>query len=364
MNDASPVDLSDRLVGWLASDPSLSRGDLIERLRLAVPLLDNSRATAAVDRALERAHGFGAIGELLRIDGVTEVMVNGPGAVWIDRRGELIETDVVLDRGEIDVLIERMLDPLGLRVDRSSPIADARLADGSRVNVVVPPLAIDGPVVTIRRFSPRPVSLEAFGPPNCVAALETLIEQRRSLLVVGGTGAGKTTLLNAIGGCLDAHERLVVVEDTSELRLPGDHVVRLEARPANSEGVGEVTIRQLVKTALRMRPDRLIIGEVRGPEALDLIMALNTGHDGSLATCHANDVEAGLRRLETLTMLGDAALPLVAVREQIANAVDAVVHVDRSADGERGITAIAALDRSVGFTAGAEYGLTAIWEAR
>ncbi len=352
------------LLGWLGSDPSLSRGELIERLRVAEPLLDGVSTGEAVDRALERAHGFGAIAELLRTEGVTEVMINGPGPVWVDQDGTLAATDINLAREEIDVMIERMLDPLGLRVDRSSPIADARLADGSRVNVVVPPLAVDGPVVTIRRFSARPVPLEAFGPPECVAALEQIVRERRTVLVVGGTGAGKTTLLNALGAHLHRNERVVVVEDTSELRFPGDHVVRLEARPANSEGIGEVTIRQLVKTALRMRPDRLVIGEVRGAEALDLVMALNTGHDGSLATCHANGVGAGLRRLETLALLGDVGLPLVAVREQIASAVDVVVHVGRSTSGERRVTEIALVaDAVVGFSGGLEFELSVLWRA-
>lgn len=357
--------LGGRLLGWLADEPGLSGDVLAERLRRSEPLLDGSTIEAAVRRSLERAHGYGGISRLLALEGVTEVMINGPGEVWIDRGGVVTRSAVSMTRTEIDVLIERMLDPLGLRVDRSSPIVDARLPDGSRVNVVVPPLAIDGPVVTIRRFASTPIPLGRFANHSSTEPVEVLtavMRERRSVLVVGGTGAGKTTLLNALGALIEPDARVVVVEDTAELRLPGRHVVRLEARDANSEGVGEVTIRDLVRTALRMRPDRIVVGETRGPEALDLVMALNTGHQGSLATCHANDPRGGLRRLETLTLLADAALPLPALRELITSAIDIVVHVGRDASGSRVIRSIAAVgDELTGGGGDPQYRLDALW---
>ncbi len=354
--------LGERLLGWLTADPSLSEAALTERLRRTEPLLDGSTIASAVRRSLERAHGLGAISRLLALDGVNEVMINGPGPVWIDRGGQLSTSVVVMSRAEIEVLIERMLDPLGLRVDRSSPIVDARLADGSRVNVVVPPLAIDGPVITIRRFATTPVPLDRFADAAGAEALATLVHERRSVLVVGGTGAGKTTLLNAMGSAIDPDERVVVVEDTTELQLPGRHVIRLEAREPNSEGAGEITIRHLVKTALRMRPDRLVVGETRGPEALDLVMALNTGHAGSLATCHANDARGGLRRLETLTMLADAELPLAAIRELVTSAIDAVVHVGRDRAGRRAVRSVTAVgDELASGPDGPTYRLDPLW---
>ncbi len=338
---SAPLPLAERLIAWLATDGDASRADLIDRVRLSEPLLDGAEIVRAVDRALERAHGLGAIAELFNDPDVTEIMINGPGQVWIDRGGMLEPTTTRLDETEIAVLTSRVLEPLSLRVDRTSPIVDARLPDGSRVNVVAPPVAVDGMIVTIRRFRRLKLGLDAFGPASCAEVLADLVRKRSTILVVGGTGAGKTTLLNAIGTLLPPAERIVVVEDTTELQLPGDHIVRLEARAANAEGVGLVTMRELVRTALRMRPDRLVIGEVRGGEALDLLMALNTGHEGSLATCHANSPEAGLRRLEVLALLGGVDLPLEAVRQQIAEAFDVIVHVTRRADGQRLITSLA-----------------------
>jgi pilus assembly protein CpaF len=243
---------------------------------------------------------------------------------------------VLVSPGDLAVLVERIVGPLGLRVDRTSPMVDARLTDGSRVNIVVPPLALDGTCITIRRFRSRAVPLGAFTPdPALEEALLAAVRQRLTILVVGGTGAGKTTLLNALAAAIPSGERLITVEDTAELRLPGDHVVRLEARPANADGVGEVTIRQLVRNALRMRPDRLLVGEVRGGEAFDLVQALNTGHEGSLSTCHANGTTHGLRRLESLVLLAGVELPLAAVRDLIEAAVDLVVHVGRDGTSRR-----------------------------
>jgi pilus assembly protein CpaF len=333
--------VEERLVRLLAERPDAAREELVEAVRADDPLAPWSAVAGVVDGALGRANGLGPLQPLLRDDSLDEIMVNGPGPVWVERRGVLERSGVEVSDADLAVLVERILHPLGLRIDRTSPLVDARLADGSRVNVIVPPLAIDGPCLTIRRFRARAVPLAAFAPdPALVAALERSVRARCTVLVVGGTGAGKTTLLNALAGCIPPGERLITVEDTAELRLPGDHVVRLEARPANAEGVGAVTIRQLVRNALRMRPDRLIVGEVRGGEAFDLLQALNTGHDGSLSTCHANGTAEALRRLEALALLGGVELPLAAVREQVEAAIDLVVLVARRG-GERRIVEVA-----------------------
>ena len=302
--------------------------ELAAELRQQDPLLDTASVGIRSAHRWRRANGLGPIDPLLRDPAIGEIMMNGPGDVWIDRGNRPERSGIAVTEDDLGLLIERILDPLGLRVDQSSPVADARLGDGSRVNIIVPPLAIDGPTVTIRRFVDRGVPLSAFGDASLVAVLNELVVNRASMLVTGGTSSGKTTLLNALAALFDPQERLITIEDTAELQLEG-HVVRLEAREANSEGVGEVTIRALVRNALRMRPDRLIIGEVRGPEALDLIMALNTGHRGSLATCHAAGPSAGLARLVALAMLGAVGPPAEALRSQLATAIDVVVQVDR-----------------------------------
>lgn len=286
----------------------------------------------------------GGLGELLDDACVGEVMVNGSGVVWVERRGVLERTDLVLDPSTVDSLIERLLAPTGRRVDRRAPFVDARLPDGSRVNVVIPPIAVDGPCVTIRRFVGAPRSLDEFASPDVVALLRELVTSRANVLVTGAAGAGKTTLLGALGHAIPAHERVITIEDAAELALRTDHVVRLEARPPNSEGVGGVTVRDLLRNALRMRPDRLVIGEVRGAEAVELLQAITTGHDGSLATCHANGPLDALRRVEVMVLLADAALDAQAVREQLVSALDAIVHVARRADGSRVITTVAEVE--------------------
>lgn len=290
--------------------------------------------------------GKEAIEPFLRDPSVSEIMVNGPGPVWVERRGQLEATGTNLDAETIELLIEQTVAPLGRRIDRSSPMVDARLPDGSRLNAVVPPVAVDGPYVTIRRFSVRPVPLEEFAPPGVVCALRWAVAARCNLVVSGGAGAGKTTLLNALAASISSGERVVTVEDAAELSLASDHVVRLEARPVDTDGVAPVTIRQLVRNALRMRPDRIIVGEVRGAETLDMLQAMNTGHEGSLSTCHANSPADAVSRLETMVLLDGGAVPLVAVREQITAAVDMVVHVSRRSRGRRRITSLAVMDRS------------------
>jgi pilus assembly protein CpaF len=305
------------------------------------PLATAAEVEAAVREVLALTGGLGPLEPLLADAAVTELMINGPGSVWVERAGVLERTDVVLDTAAIEQLVERVVAPLGLRVDRASPLADARLPDGSRVHVVLPPLAVDGPCLTIRRFPVRALELADFCSPQVAALLRRSVAERRNIVVSGATSSGKTTLLNALAAEIPLGSRIVTVEEAAELRLPQEHVVRLEARPANAEGAGEVGIRQLVRNALRMRPDRLVVGESRGAEAFDLLQAMNTGHDGSFSTLHANSPADGLRRLETIALMADVALPLHAVRQQIASAVDLIVHVARRPGGRRAVVEVA-----------------------
>ncbi len=314
---------------------------LAELVRRADPLLSAAEVAVAVRRLLARVSGLGPLQDLLADPAVTDVLVNGPGPVWVERAGRLAPTEVVVDRPTIDLLVERIVAPLGRRVDPASPVVDGRLADGSRVHVVVPPLAVDGPCITIRRFAARPIELDTVAGPDTVALLRWAVRARANLVVVGGTGSGKTTLLNALASEIPRTERVITVEDAAELRLPSDHVVRLETRPASVEGVAAVSCRELVRNALRMRPDRLVVGEVRGGEALDMVQAMSTGHDGALSTLHANGCEDALRRLETLVLLAAVGLPLHAVRDHLAAAIDLVVHIARDADGRRRVVEVA-----------------------
>jgi pilus assembly protein CpaF len=326
-------------------------GDLAAAVRELVEedaaLLGAGDREALAARMIRDSVGLGPLEVLLADPGVEEVMVNGPGLVYVERGGRIEATEVVFaDEEELRNAIERILAPLGRRVDELSPMVDARLGDGSRVNVVIPPLAIDGPALSIRRFGarrPDPDELVALGTLTAEQKerLRAAVGARRSILVSGGTGSGKTTLLNALSGFISPGERVVTIEDAAELRLRQPHVVRLESRPAGVEGRGEVTIRDLLRNALRMRPDRIVIGEVRGAEALDLLTALNTGHDGALSTVHANSPADALNRLETLALMAGVGLPHAAVAEQVRRGIDIVVHLRRRADGSRAVSEIA-----------------------
>jgi len=302
-------------------------------------------------RVVRDSVGLGPLEILLADPRVEEVMVNGPGSVFVERGGRIEPTPIgFADEEELRNAIERILAPLGRRVDELSPMVDARLADGSRVNVVIPPLAIDGPAVSIRRFGaerPGPDRLVELGTLDLEQRerLEAAVRERRSVLVSGGTGSGKTTLLNALSSFLAPEERVVTIEDAAELRLQQPHVVRLESRPAGVEGRGEVTIRDLLRNALRMRPDRIVIGEVRGAEALDLLTALNTGHDGALSTVHANSPRDAIARLETLALMAGVGLPHEAIAEQVRRGIDLVVHLRRMPDGSRRVTEIAEVEK-------------------
>jgi len=320
-------------------------------------LLGAEDREAVEARIVRDTVGLGPLEDLLADPSVEEVMVNGPDRVYVERAGRIEASEVrFADEEELRNTIERILAPLGRRIDELSPMVDARLLDGSRVNIVIPPLAIDGPALSIRRFGarrPDPGELVELGTLTLAQCelLERVVAGRRSLLVSGGTGSGKTTLLNTLSSFIDSAERVVTIEDAAELRLQQPHVVRLESRPASVEGRGEVTARDLLRNALRMRPDRIVIGEVRGPEALDLLMALNTGHDGALSTVHANSAVDALARLETLALMAGVGLSQEAIAEQVQRGVDLVVHLERCADGSRRIREIAEVVRAAGATA-------------
>jgi pilus assembly protein CpaF len=333
------------------------RDDVRELVDDEAALLDVRDRTAIAERIVRDTVGLGPLEDLLADPAVEEVMVNGPDCVYVERHGRIEPAGIVFaDEEELRNAIERILAPLGRRVDELSPMVDARLADGSRVNVVIPPLSIDGPVLSIRRFGARrPGPRELVGLGTLTEAqcelLESAVSGRLSILVSGGTGSGKTTMLNALSRFIAAGERVVTIEDAAELRLQQSHVVRLESRPASIEGKGEVTIRDLLRNALRMRPDRIVIGEVRGPEALDLLTALNTGHDGALSTVHANSPADALSRIETLALMAGVGLPHDAIARQVQRGIDLVVHLERGTDGARRVTDIAEVARTAGATA-------------
>lgn len=295
---------------------------------------------------IDESIGFGPISKYLLDEEVSEVMVNGPDQVYVERKGHLELSDARFeDNQHVMRIIEKIVAPLGRRIDESSPMVDARLPDGSRVNAIIPPLSLNGPTVTIRKFAKKPLSvgnLISFGTMTADMALfiEACIKARLNIVVSGGTGSGKTTTLNVLSSFIPDDERIITIEDAAELQLRQAHVVRLESRPANMEGKGTVSIRDLVKNSLRMRPDRIVIGEVRGGEALDMLQAMNTGHDGSLTTGHANSPRDMLARLETMVLMAGMDLPVRAIREQIASAIDLVIQQARLKDGSRKITHI------------------------
>jgi pilus assembly protein CpaF len=295
---------------------------------------------------LNESLGLGPLEIYLADESVSEIMVNSPTQVYVEREGKLVRVDKAFSSPQAVLgVIERIVAPLGRHIDESSPLLDARLADGSRVNAIISPLALKGPCITIRKFKRDLLTsdnLIDFGTltPQMAEFLETCVKVRRNIVISGGTGSGKTTLLNVLSSYIPERERIVTIEDAAELRLPQDHVVSLEARPSNSEGKGQVTVRDLVRNSLRMRPDRIVVGECRGGEALDVLQAMNTGHDGSLTTLHANSARDALSRLETMVLTSGMELPVRAIREQIASAVNLVIQQARFADGARKVTAI------------------------
>jgi len=308
--------------------------------------LTRAERVRMLEQITDEILGLGPLEPLLRDATVTEVMVNGPQQVYIEREGKLELTGVTFQNDEhVMKIIQRIIAPIGRRIDESSPMVDARLVDGSRVNAIIPPLSLVGPVVTIRKFSASPFTVEdliRFGTatPEMFEFLEACVKARLNTFVSGGTGSGKTTTLNVLSSFIPDDERIVTIEDAAELQLRQEHVVTLEARPSNIEGKGAVPIRELVRNALRMRPDRIVVGEVRSGEALDMLQAMNTGHDGSMSTGHANSPRDMLARLETMVLMAGMDLPLRAIREQTASAVDLIVHQNRLKDGTRKIVSI------------------------
>jgi pilus assembly protein CpaF len=326
------------------------KAELHERLGLEPRISGEDRERIAEELTADIL-GHGPLERLLTDDTVTEIMVNGPYDVWVERAGRLHRTPVrFTDEGHLRRIISKMVAEVGRRIDESSPMVDARLPDGSRINATIPPLSLSGPLLTIRKFGNKRLDMTALVKGGALTTdtadlLSRCVQARLNILIAGGTGSGKTTMLNALSASIPDGERILTIEDAAELSLSQRHVLRLEARPANIEGEGEISIRDLVRNSLRMRPDRIVVGEVRGPEALDMLQAMNTGHDGSLSTLHANSPRDALARLETMVMMGGYDLPLRAVREQIASAVDLLIQIERMNDGVRRVVAITEVQR-------------------
>ena len=339
-----------RLGPWLFSNqesPDLRR-EVTDAVAGALDASGTPLAAVDRERLIEEITadilGYGPIERFLADDTVTEVMVNGFDRVFVEREGKIEATDAsFVDDDHLQRIIDKIVSRVGRRVDESSPMVDARLPDGSRVNAIIPPLSLGGPTLTIRKFASDPYTIEnliEFGSltPKAAHFLQSCVQGKLNVLISGGTGTGKTTLLNALSASIPDEERIVTIEDAAELQLQQGHVIRLESRPANIEGEGEVRIRELVRNALRMRPDRIVVGEVRGAETLDMLQAMNTGHEGSLTTIHANSPRDALNRLETLVLMSGLEIPLHAIREQISSALDVVIHITRLVDGSRRIS--------------------------
>jgi pilus assembly protein CpaF len=325
---------------------TLVSSHLDEALRTAEVSLPSSKRAQFVREVAADLLGYGPLEPLLHDPDVTEIMCNGIDEIYVERYGKIVRTDAsFIDESQFRQVIEKIVARVGRRIDESSPMVDARLPDGSRVNAVIPPVSVHGPVLTIRRFPEKAFEVKdliAFGSLTVDTAvfLEACVRAKLNILVTGGTGTGKTTILNVISSFIPRDDRIITIEDAAELRLNQPHVVTLESRPPNVEGAGEIKIRDLLRNALRMRPDRIIVGEVRGPEALDMLQAMNTGHEGSLTTLHCNSPRDALSRLETLVLMAGYDLPVRAIRTQIASAIDLIVHLDRFGDGSRRTTAI------------------------
>jgi pilus assembly protein CpaF len=336
--------LSDEVFKKEINDAELKlkvRREVLELMRNEDLPLTGEEKQKIVDDLVYDVVGYGPVEEFLRDDEVTEIMVNNPGTIYIEKYGKIYPTNkVFLDEAHLMRIIDKIVSRIGRRIDESAPYVDARLPDGSRVNVIIHPLAINGPMLTIRKFARDPFTIEdlvEMGTCTKKVAdfLESCVRGRLNIIASGGTGTGKTTTLNVLSSFIPDDERIITIEDAAELQLTQKHVLRLESRPPNIEGKGEITIRDLVRNSLRMRPDRIVVGEVRGGEALDMLQAMNTGHDGSLSTVHANSTRDVLSRLETMVMMAGMELPVKAIREQVAAAVDLIVHMNRLKDGTR-----------------------------
>ena len=334
MTDAGPETLLDRVCAAAIERAGPVRDVVAAEIDRLAPLAAPAERTTLIDRAVARLDGLDVLDEYLRDPEVDEVIVHRGHEVWVERGGSLVLVDR-LDHDVVDVVLQRVTAPLGRRLDRTNPVLDARLPDGSRLCAVIAPVAVDGAIVAIRRHRLRHVPLDSFAPNDVIALLRDLIDRRANLLVTGATSSGKTTLLAALLSSCGPTERCIVIEDTAELDLPDRHLVRLETRHATADGVRAIDADELVRAALRLRPDRLVVGEFRGGEALAAVQALNTGHDGSLATCHANSALDGLRRLEGLVLQAAPAWPMAAIRRQVTRSIDAIVHLARVEEGRR-----------------------------
>ena len=343
-----------KLLGGLSAGEAPGNGEslllMVEEALLASGyLLPRSMVGKLASELSDELFGMGPLERLLRDDGVSEVMINGPDSVYVERDGVIESASIRLgDAAKVIDMVRRAIGPLNLRLDETSPMVDARLPDGSRLNAVIPPLCLNGPTVTIRKFRHRPFTVEELVrsgtmSPGTASFLKDAVERRANMIVSGGTSSGKTTLLNAMSSFIPRSERLITIEDAAELRIDHPHVISLESRPPSIEGKGEVTVRDLVRNALRMRPDRIIVGEVRGAETIDMLQAMNTGHPGSLTTAHANSPADVVSRLETMVLMSGAAVDSPAARRQISAALDLVIHMERAPSGRRVVAQVATL---------------------